>query len=63
MEINNGRLAMLGIFGFLSADKVAGSVPSLNDIAIPCDGKDMAPFIADGMSLALLDIQDIVATV
>jgi hypothetical protein len=48
MEINNGRLAMLGIFGFLSADKVAGSVPSLNDIAIPYDGNVMAPFIADG---------------
>jgi len=63
MEVNNGRLAMLGIVGFLSADKVAGSVPSLNDIAIPYDGKDMAPFIADGMSLVLLDIQDIVATV
>jgi len=63
MEVNNGRLAMLGIVGFLSADKVAGSVPSLNDIAIPCDGNVMAPFIADGMSLALLDIQDIVATV
>jgi hypothetical protein len=63
MEVNNGRLAMLGIVGFLSADKVAGSVLSLNDITIPCDGNVMAPFIADGMSLALLDIQDIVATV
>merc|ERR1712161_84982 len=47
MEINNGRLAMLGIFGFLAADKVPGSVPSLNDIAIPYDGNVMAPFIAD----------------
>jgi hypothetical protein len=45
---------MLGIVGFLSADKVAGSVPSLNDIAIPYDGNVMAPFIADGTSLALL---------
>jgi hypothetical protein len=43
-ELNNGRLAMLGIFGFLSADKVAGSVPLLNDIAIPYNGDPMIPF-------------------
>lgn len=43
-EINNGRLAMLGIFGFISADKVPGSVPLLKDIAIPYDGEPMAPF-------------------
>merc|ERR1712037_371011 len=48
MEVNNGRLAMLGIFGFLSADKAPGSVPALNDIAIPYDGNVMAPFFADG---------------
>merc|ERR1719282_1958577 len=48
LEINNGRLAMLGIFGFLSADAVPGSVPALNDIAIPYDGNVMAPFFADG---------------
>ena len=47
VEINNGRLAMLGIFGFLSADKVPGSVPLLNDIAIPYDGDVMATFAAD----------------
>lgn len=43
-EINNGRLAQLGIFGFLAADKVAGSVPALNGIAIPYDGDPMIPF-------------------
>mmetsp|Transcript_22497 Transcript_22497/g.33231 ORF Transcript_22497/g.33231 Transcript_22497/m.33231 type:complete len:251 (-) Transcript_22497:208-960(-) len=43
-EINNGRLAMLGIFGFLSADAVAGSVPALKDIAIPYNGNPMVPF-------------------
>jgi len=43
-EINNGRLAMLGIFGFLSADKIAGSVPLLTGIAIPYAGEPMAPF-------------------
>jgi len=44
VEINNGRLAMLGIFGFLSADKIAGSVPALSDIAIPYSGDPMQPF-------------------
>jgi hypothetical protein len=44
MEINNGRLAMLGIFGFLSADAVPGSVPLLKNIAIPYDGSVMVPF-------------------
>lgn len=43
-EINNGRLAMLGIFGFLSADAIPGSVPALKDIAIPYDGNPMIPF-------------------
>ena len=46
MEINNGRLAMLGIFGFLSADKIEGSVPLLKSIAIPYDGQPMSPFEA-----------------
>jgi len=46
MEINNGRLAMLGIFGFLSADKIEGSVPLLKNIAIPYDGQVMGPFEA-----------------
>ena len=43
-EVNNGRLAMLGIFGFLSADKMPGSVPALAGIAIPYDGNCMIPF-------------------
>jgi len=47
MEINNGRLAMIGIFGFLAADAVPGSVPSLNAIAQPYDGNIMAPFQGD----------------
>ncbi len=45
-EINNGRLAMLGIFGFLCADKIPGSVPALDAIGatIPYDGNPMIPF-------------------
>jgi len=48
-EINNGRLAMLGIFGFLSAGKVPGSVPFLNGVIPPYAGEPMAPF-AEGDS-------------
>lgn len=45
-ELNNGRLAQIGIMGFLAADKVPGSVPALNGIAQPYDGDVMAPFTA-----------------
>jgi len=47
-EINNGRLAMLGIFGFLSASKMPGSVPAL-DFIPPYDGDYMVPFQGFGM--------------
>jgi hypothetical protein len=47
IEINNGRLAMLGLFGFLSESKLPGSVPALGGIALPYDGDYMAPFAAD----------------
>ena len=43
-EINNGRLAQLGIFGFLCADTIPGSVPALSGIAIPYSGDPMIPF-------------------
>ena len=46
-EINNGRLAMIGIFGFLSEAKVPGSVPFLTGIVKPYDGDSMAPFLAN----------------
>lgn len=44
MEINNGRLAMLGIMGFLVADTIPGSVPALDGIASPYSGQVMNPF-------------------
>jgi hypothetical protein len=37
-EINNGRLAMLGIFGFLLEQTLPGSVPLLGKIVLPYDG-------------------------
>lgn len=44
IEINNGRLAMLGLFGFLCEATIPGSVPALTGIIQPYDGQVMAPF-------------------
>merc|ERR1719287_295009 len=44
VDLNNGRLAMLGIFGFLSAQTIPGSVPVLSGIVQPYSGEVMAPF-------------------
>merc|ERR1719488_260385 len=46
-EINNGRLAMIGIFGFISEAKVPGSVPALTGIVKSYDGDVMAPFASN----------------
>ena len=51
MEVNNGRLAMLGIFSFLSASKGL-IVPGLNDgIIQPYDGEYMAFFSSGDVGL------------
>jgi len=44
VEINNGRLAMLGIMGFVSEAKVPGSVPALTGLIKSYSGEVMAPF-------------------
>merc|ERR1711935_896898 len=46
-EINNGRLAMIGIMGFVAEAKVPGSVPFLTGIVKTYDGDSMAPFLAN----------------
>merc|ERR1719225_722314 len=43
-ELNNGRLAMIGIMGFVAEAKVPGSVPLLTGIIPAYDGEVMAPF-------------------
>merc|ERR1719232_1276386 len=51
-EINNGRLAMLGIMAFLAESKVPGSVPALGSLGIkPYSGEIMAPFASGDAGL------------
>jgi len=50
-ETNNGRLAMLGIMGFVAESKVSGSVPALTGIIKPYAGEVMAPFAAGDVGL------------
>jgi hypothetical protein len=39
IEINNGRLAMIGLMGFLAEGAVPGSVPVLTNLGIPSSGE------------------------
>jgi len=55
-ETNNGRLAMLGLFGFLSESKIPGSVPALSGIIPSYDGDYMQPFLPTGPDTSLWTI-------
>ena len=43
-EINNGRLAMIGIMGFIAASTVPGSVPYFTEDLTQYSGSVWAPF-------------------
>merc|ERR1711907_843070 len=47
IEVNNGRLAMIGLFGFIAEAKVPGSVPLLAGKIKAYSGDVMAPFASD----------------
>jgi len=52
VELNNGRLAQIGIMAFVSEAKVPGSVPGLAGCNIaPYDGEVMSPWAAGDVSV------------
>ena len=51
VEINNGRLAQIGLMGFLSEATVPGSVPALQGLVKPYAGEVMAPFASNVFAL------------
>merc|ERR1712013_369048 len=50
-EVNNGRLAMLGLMSLISEARVPGAVPALAGKIKPYDGEVMGPFSAADANL------------
>jgi hypothetical protein len=50
-EVQNGRLAMIGLFSLISEARVPGAVPALSGLIKPYDGEVMAPFTAADANL------------
>merc|ERR1719254_166084 len=51
IEVNNGRLAMLGLMSLVSESKVPGAVPMLDGLIKKYDGQPMGPFAENDVSL------------
>jgi len=47
VELNNGRLAQIGLMAFLSEGKIPGSVPFLKGVIPPMDYDVMGTFYGD----------------
>merc|ERR1719321_464023 len=54
IEINNGRLAMLGLMSLISEARVPGAVPALAGKIKPYDGRVMGPFNENDASLGFV---------
>jgi Chlorophyll A-B binding protein len=58
-ELNNGRLAQIGILGFLAEQKVEGSVPLLHGLVSHYNGEPMAPVRLDVLIVFCCLIQNL----
>merc|ERR1712023_463374 len=54
IEVNNGRLAMLGLMSLVSEAKVPGAVPALAGLIKKYDGQVMGPFSENDVSLGFV---------
>jgi hypothetical protein len=54
IEVNNGRLAMLGLMSLVSEAKVPGAVPALAGLIKKYDGQPMGPFSENDLSLGFV---------
>jgi hypothetical protein len=54
IEVNNGRLAMLGLMSLVSEAKVPGAVPALGGLIKKYDGEVMAPFSEKDVGLGFV---------
>jgi len=54
VELNNGRLAQIGIMAFVAESKVPGSVPALEGLVPAYSGECMAPWSASDVSVPLV---------